>query len=343
MAKHKAATEITIVTEERSPLAKLVDRYKFHFLASAAAITGGILFLQSRGHAAVSEDRAQWADLYQALGGTATGARPSAQTLDAEALQRAATNLNGKPAADWARMLAAFAKAEANDFSGAHEAALQLQNSGSELFNNFTLPLGKDGAEVSLAAHLKGSITATEAFRKQYEHLYTNPNPPADAPVVTLETGAGNIEVALYSDLAPKHVENFLKLARENFYDGTKFHRVMRDFMIQGGDPNSKEGAPETWGQGGPGYKIDKEVNSLIHLPMYLAAAKVGREVQSSGSQFYITTGSPHHLDGEHVIYGKVIAGEDVVRKIEAGEADPTNGERPRDPVLLTDVRVKGE
>lgn len=343
MAKHKAATEITIVTEERSPLAQLVDRYKFHFIAGSLAVAGAILFVQSRGHASVSEDRAQWADLYKALGGTATGARPSAQTLDAEALQRAATDLSGRPAADWARMLAALARAEEGDYGGAREAAMQLQNSSSGLLKAFTLPLGKGGAEVSLADHLRGSIDASEAFKAQYKHLYENPAPPAGAPVAVLETGAGEIEITFYSDLAPKHVENFLKLAREDFYDGTKFHRVMETFMIQGGDPNTKEGAPETWGQGGPGYKVDKEVNSLIHLPMMFAAAKMGRDVQSSGSQFYITTGSPHHLDGEHVIYGKVTKGEDVVRKIAAGKPDPTNGERPLEPVVVTNVRIVGE
>ncbi|MEZ6017118.1 MAG: peptidylprolyl isomerase [Planctomycetota bacterium] len=344
MAKHKAATEITIVTEERSALAQLVDRYKFHFLAAVIAVSGAILFVQSRGHAAQVEDQAQWESVYDALGGKAFGVQPSVQDLDAEALQRVATKLGDQPAASWSRMMAAYAYAEDANFSSAREVATQLKNSQNPLLTKFTLPLGKDGAEVSLADHLDASIQATEAFRKQYEHLYVNPDPPVDAPVVVLETTKGNIEVALYSDLAPKHVENFLKLARENFYDGTRFHRVMKDFMIQGGDPNSKDlEAPETWGQGGPGYKIDREENKLIHLPMYLAAAKMGQDVQSSGSQFYITTGAPHHLDGVHVVYGKVIGGESVVRAIEEGAPDPTNPQRPLDPVVLNHVSVRGD
>jgi peptidyl-prolyl cis-trans isomerase B (cyclophilin B) len=341
MAKHKAATEITIVTEERTPLAQFVDRYKFHFIAGSLAIAGGILFVQTRGHAAVVEDRAQWQGLYTALGGTAQGTMPSVQDLDPEALQRAATDLGGKPAADWARLLAAFGHAEKGAFDDASEVALQLKNSGDKLLTSFTLPIGKDGKEVSLAEHLNEAIKATEAFRTQNERLFSNEAPPADAPVAIIETALGNIEVALYPNLAPKHVENFIKLANEGFYNGTRFHRVVKDFMIQGGDPNTKEGAPETWGQGGPGYKVEREVNSLVHFPMVLAAAKMGQDVESSGSQFYIMTGTRHELDGKHVVYGKVIGGESVVRAIESGAPDPTSSERPLDPVVVTTIRMR--
>ena len=341
MAKHKAATEITIVTEERSPLAQAVDRYKFHFLVGALALTAAIVFVQTRGHAAVIEDRAQWEGLYSALGGTPQAAMPSTQELDPEALQRAATNLGDKPAADWARLLAALGHAEKGSFDDASEVALQLKNSGDKLLTSFTLPLGKDGKEVSLAEHLNEAIKATEAFRTENARLFSNEEPPADAPVAVIETALGNIEVALYPNLAPKHVENFIKLATEGFYDGTKFHRVVKDFMIQGGDPNTKEGAPETWGQGGPGYKVEREVNSLVHFPMVLAAAKMGQDVESSGSQFYIMTGSKHDLDGKHVVYGKVVGGESVVRAIEAGAPDPTVKERPLDPVTVTSIRMR--
>lgn len=341
MAKHKAATEITIVTEERSAFAQLVDRYKVHFAVGAIALTAAILFVQSRGHAAESEDRAQWDGLYTALGGQARGMMPSVQDLDPEALQRAAAELGNKPAAGWARLLAALGHAEAGDFADAREVALQLKNSGSELLTSFTLPIGKDGKEMTLAEHVEASIRATESFRTANERLYANPAPPADAPVAVIETALGNIEVALYPNLAPKHVENFVKLANEGFYDGTKFHRVMKTFMIQGGDPNTKEGAPETWGQGGPGYTIEREVNELVHFPMVLAAAKLQHEVESSGSQFYITTAPAHHLDGQHVVYGKVIAGESVVHAIAAGTPDPASAERPLDPVVVTQIRTR--
>ena len=89
--------------------------------------------------------------------------------------------------------------------------------------------------------------------------------------------------------------------------------------MIQGGDPNTKDVDVDLWGQGGPGYKVDQEKNDLRHFRGYLSAAKMGADTQSSGSQFFITTGTPHHLDGLHVVFGKVLEGMDTVGIIESG------------------------
>jgi cyclophilin family peptidyl-prolyl cis-trans isomerase len=143
----------------------------------------------------------------------------------------------------------------------------------------------------------------------------------------------------LYAELAPKHVENFVKLCREGFYNGTKFHRVMRGFMIQGGDPNSREGAPETWGAGGPDYKVAHEESGLAHFAGYLSAAKKTGEKESSGSQFFITTGDAHHLDGQHVVFGKVLDGLDVVGTIESS-AVVEGTDRPVNPVSIQTVEI---
>jgi len=144
--------------------------------------------------------------------------------------------------------------------------------------------------------------------------------------------------VGLYAKKTPLHTENFLRLCREGYYDGTRFHRVIADFMIQGGDPNSRNAdAPETWGQGGPETTIPAEITDLKHFKYVLAAAKKGTDVDSSGSQFYITTGEAHHLDGVHTVFGLVLEGKDVVDAI--GSA-PVTGDRPDEPVVLlgTDV-----
>lgn len=330
MAKHKAATEISIVTEERSAFANFVDRYKVHFLLGALLVTGVIVFMHFRSTASVAEERAQWASLYEAR-----------MDGSADALQRTATKLSGQPAADWARMLAAVAFTQEGDFGAAREAQIQVANSSAPLLTKLTFPIGPDGAEESLAKHLQVAIAARETFRKDNARVFENPAPPADAPVVVLDTTLGEIKIALYPNYAPKHVENFLKLAREDFYDGTKFHRVMKTFMIQGGDPNSKEGAAETWGQGGPGYKIEREESPLLHFPMYLSAAKMPGDRESSGSQFFITTGAAHHLEGQHVVYGKVIDGESVVRSIAEGSIQEGTADRPVEPVVVRDVRVE--
>ena len=109
--------------------------------------------------------------------------------------------------------------------------------------------------------------------------------------------------------------------------------------MIQGGDPNSREGDPATWGSGGPGYKIPAEITELRHFEGVLAAAKQGGETESSGSQFYITTGAPHHLDGQHTVFGALLEGEAVVGEIENGSL-VEGTDRPQDPVVIESAEV---
>lgn len=136
---------------------------------------------------------------------------------------------------------------------------------------------------------------------------------------VTLETNYGNIELELYPDIAPNLVENFVKLAEDGFYDGIYFHRVIPDFMIQGGCPNTKDGNRATDGRGGPGYTLDDEFNedSLRNKYGHLSMANAGPN--TNGSQFFIITkeeGTPW-LDGRHTVLGKVIEGMDIVHEIE--------------------------
>jgi cyclophilin family peptidyl-prolyl cis-trans isomerase len=178
------------------------------------------------------------------------------------------------------------------------------------------------------------------SLRQDLPGLFDNPAPAADAPRVRLSTSAGDIVVALYADRAPQHVENFLKRSRDGQYDGTKFHRTIPGFMIQGGDTNSIEGAPETWGTGDAGYTIPQEFSDLVHHRGYLAAAKRGDQVESGGAQFYITVGTPHHLDGVHTVFGKVVEGLDVVDDIATAPIAQGTQDRPAEPVTLTAATV---
>lgn len=140
-----------------------------------------------------------------------------------------------------------------------------------------------------------------------------------ESDIVILETSMGDITIELYPKDAPKHVANFKKLVKEGFYDGTYFHRVIPGFMIQGGDPNSKDNDRSNDGLGGPGYKIPAEIK-LKHELGSVAAARMGDQVnpkrESSGSQFYIVTGEASHLDGQYTVFGKVIKGEDIAINI---------------------------
>lgn len=134
--------------------------------------------------------------------------------------------------------------------------------------------------------------------------------------IVTLKTNLGDIKIELFDNDAPKTVANFTKLSKEGFYSGTRFHRVIKDFMIQGGDPNSKDDNWSNDGMGGPGYKFEDEFNNHKLVRGVLAMANSGPN--TNGSQFFIVTAeATPWLDGKHTAFGKVIEGMDVVDKIE--------------------------
>ena len=146
----------------------------------------------------------------------------------------------------------------------------------------------------------------------------------------TLHTNLGAIEFELFDEDAPKTVENFRKLAADGFYDGVVFHRIIKDFMIQGGDPQGT-------GTGGPGYTFEDEINQHKIVRGALAMANAGPN--TNGSQFFIvTTGAAPWLDGKHTVFGQVTGGMDVV---DALEALPTDGrDRPKEPALIDRVEL---
>jgi peptidyl-prolyl cis-trans isomerase B (cyclophilin B) len=157
---------------------------------------------------------------------------------------------------------------------------------------------------------------------------------------VTLETSMGNIELELYSDKAPKTVENFVTLATSGFYENTKFHRVIKDFMIQGGDPYTKGEDTSVYGTGGPGYKFADEKNDFKMVRGMLAMANSGPD--TNGSQFFIVTKlDADWLTGKHTIFGKVVSGMEVVDKIEATKTTGQPYDRPVTPVVINKVIVK--
>ena len=136
---------------------------------------------------------------------------------------------------------------------------------------------------------------------------------PKKSYTATMETSKGTIEVKLHPEYAPKTVNNFVFLAREGFYDGVSFHRVISNFMVQGGDPTGT-------GRGGPGYRFEDEFagNPLKHETAVLSMANAGPN--TNGSQFFITHAPQPHLDGKHTVFGKVTSGKDVVDTIQQGD-----------------------
>ncbi len=137
------------------------------------------------------------------------------------------------------------------------------------------------------------------------------------APRAIIKTKYGEIELKFFPELAPKHVDNFVKLAKDGFYNGTIFHRVIPGFMIQGGDPNTKDAnKKETYGMGGPGYTLKAEFNETPHKRGILSMARQGGNVDTGGSQFFIVVEDSRFLDRQYTAFGEVTKGLGVADKI---------------------------
>jgi peptidyl-prolyl cis-trans isomerase B (cyclophilin B) len=156
--------------------------------------------------------------------------------------------------------------------------------------------------------------------------------------VAVIKTSEGEMVAEFWSDVAPKTVENFKKLARQGFYDGTAFHRVIKGFMIQGGDPLTKDDSKQSrWGTGDPGYKIDAEFNAKSHTRGVLSMAR-SQDPNSAGSQFFICHGDPKFLDRQYTAFGKLIEGDDVLEKIATTQT--TTPDRPVKRINVESIKI---
>jgi peptidyl-prolyl cis-trans isomerase B (cyclophilin B) len=155
-----------------------------------------------------------------------------------------------------------------------------------------------------------------------------------------IETKLGNITLKFFPDVAPGHVKNFIDLAKKGFYDGTTFHRVIPGFMIQGGDPNSKDANKSKHGQGGPGYTIKAEFNDKPHKRGTLSMARAGHP-DSAGSQFFICVKDSPFLDKQYTVFGEVESGIEVVDKIVSQKRDASDN--PDDRIEMKVKIVEGK
>jgi peptidyl-prolyl cis-trans isomerase B (cyclophilin B) len=161
--------------------------------------------------------------------------------------------------------------------------------------------------------------------------------------VAIIHTTKGDMVIEFWSDVAPNTVENFKKLARSGFYDGTAFHRIIKGFMIQGGDPLTKDKTKEDlYGTGGPGYQIKAEFNNRKHQRGVISMARAAHP-DSAGSQFFICHGDAPFLDGKYTAFGRLIKGEDVLDKIANTPVGPSRtGEnsKPLERVEITSIKI---
>lgn len=190
---------------------------------------------------------------------------------------------------------------------------------------------------LGLAVMLIGTLIFTGCTKKPVVEGGNEVEKPEKLPIATIEIqGYGTLEAELYPHIAPITVENFTKLANDGFYDGLTFHRIKKDFMIQGGDPSGD-------GTGGPGYTIKGEFskngvkNDIKHVDGVLSMART-KKPDTAGSQFFIMTAVAPHLDGEYAGFGKVIKGIEILDKIEAVETG--GNDKPKTPVVIEKIRV---
>ncbi len=170
------------------------------------------------------------------------------------------------------------------------------------------------------------------------EKKETTPMNASNKEVAVIKTSEGEMVAEFWPDVAPKTVENFKKLASSGFYDGTAFHRVIKGFMIQGGDPLTKDESKQaSWGTGDPGYKIPAEFSKKSHERGVLSMAR-SQDPNSAGSQFFICHGNPTFLDGQYTAFGKLIKGDDVLEKIATTKTMP--GDRPEKRINVESIKI---
>lgn len=183
------------------------------------------------------------------------------------------------------------------------------------------------------------AASTTAASTTPSQQQITSPINQAKIMQATLHTNQGDITIEFTDGATPNTVANFIKLASSGFYNGTKFHRVIKGFMIQGGDPLTRDDSTMArWGTGGPGYQFEDEITPENHNNIgTIAMANSGPD--TNGSQFFINVANNNFLDTKHTVFGHVIAGMDVVTKIENTPTAP--GDRPASAMIINSIDLK--
>jgi cyclophilin family peptidyl-prolyl cis-trans isomerase len=192
-----------------------------------------------------------------------------------------------------------------------------------------------EGAEAAEATSAEPTATAPVA-----EKATEKPASYYVDKVVELRTDLGTIAIRFFPDVAPNHVKNFIDLSESGFYDGTRFHRIIPGFVIQGGDPNTKAGDPSTWGTGGSGRRLKAEFNAIPHKRGILSMAR-SMEPDSASSQFFVCVAPAPALDNQYTVFGEVVSGMDVVDKIVAGPRTGPRNDQAVNPVAIKSASVR--
>jgi len=348
MARHKKPTEVTVLPlQERSKFQEWVNVHWMKCVLVAAmtcALILGSRWMKSReaSNVAASWDAfAEEVAFSESPYGFFLGTPDNLSSPpDGAVVSQVAQQLEGTSVGPWAYMIAATTLAGERRYAEAKQ-ALDVLAKEYEGHTLVSMARAYEPGSPSLSAvdHMRARIESLEAWEAGRESLFENPPVPEDSPRIAIRTNHGEIVVGLYTDHAPEHAANFVKLAEEGFYANTKIHQIQSGNFIQGGDPNSKDGTPDTWGQGSLEYTIPAENSpELSHFTGVLGAAKLGQQTESSACQFYITSVPTHARDSGFTIFGAVLEGQDVVDAMSALEVE---GDRPVEAPVIEAVEIR--
>jgi peptidyl-prolyl cis-trans isomerase B (cyclophilin B) len=199
-------------------------------------------------------------------------------------------------------------------------------------------PASRDATDTTASSDRATTTANTETATATTAAPEEKPMSYYENKVAELHTTAGDIAIRFYPDVAPGHVKNFIDLAEKGFYNGTKFHRVIPGFMIQGGDPNTKAGDPGTWGTGGAENNVKAEFSTVSHKRGIVSMAR-SNHPDSASSQFFIVVKDSTFLDKQYTVFGAVTKGMDVADKIVSVPKDAND--RPNAPVTITTITIR--
>lgn len=335
---HKAPTAVTIApTREASGFSSLVERYWKLAAAVAIGIAGLIVYLQWAKHSETQTHDLSWERLMKVAKADAATGLMQGPPRELEAV---AGQIRGSEAAPWALYIAASSALTDRKYEEARAALAKLRAEYPDhALVRETYQLNETEGALSVVDRMDRRIEALHQWVGSHPTLFQNPVPAAEAPRVRLKTDLGDVVIALDPERAPKHSEQFLKLVREGYYQGTKFHRMAPGKYVAGGDPMTKEEDRAKWGQGGTDVKTEVEASGLRHFPGAVSAVRVPGE-SNTGANFLLITGDSHELDTQNVVFGQIVEGLEVVRQIERGATMPGTAGQPESPVTLQSAEV---
>ncbi len=338
MAQHKAPTAVTIASTDReSEIRTWISRYWIYAAALVVVVLGWVVYTQMSRTNSETKRRESWSKL---LAVASQDPRTGMLAGAPDDLRRVGGELKGTDAGPWALYLAASSAAASRDFDRARSCLAELEQTYPQ-HPLVVQPFTEGTPGLSPTKLLAKRIDDELAFVRENPTLFGNPELPADAPRVRLTTDKGAIVVGLYKDVAPKLTENFLKLVKDGAYVGTKFHTIVKNEYIRGGDPNSIKGEASTWGKGGPGYTLEKDANALKNFAGVISAAPDSTDTTKlSGSQFLITSSDVHSLDDLYIPFGKVLEGLDVITTIEDLPLAEKSFAQPKEPATILSAEV---